>query len=367
MATVQQAFFLWLIYPDGMDPAKVPADRTGEGYGGETGIRTLGGLAPTTVFETAPFDHSGTSPRRVWEGRLRWGPGPCKGDLGSPVHILYLLRGPIRERPMIRTALLMLIALLAAPLRADPVHDLYEALGLPRVIEVMQAEGIEYGDQIAADMFAGRSAEDWEATVRLIYDDQAMKLAVINGMRAELEGKDVPAMLAFFEAEPGRSIVALEVAGREALLDSAVEESAKSALAEAEGSERLDLVRAYIAANDLVDSNVVGALNANYAFYGGLVDGGAFDFILTDEQILTEVWASEPDIRASTTEWVESFLLMAYAPLPDADLEAYIAFSESALGQDLNTALFAAFDPMFNDISRALGLGAARYMAGEEL
>ncbi len=34
-----------------------------ENYGGETGIRTLGGLAPTTVFETAPFDHSGTSPR----------------------------------------------------------------------------------------------------------------------------------------------------------------------------------------------------------------------------------------------------------------------------------------------------------------
>ncbi len=35
------------------------------GNGGETGIRTLGGLAPTTVFETAPFDHSGTSPRGV--------------------------------------------------------------------------------------------------------------------------------------------------------------------------------------------------------------------------------------------------------------------------------------------------------------
>ena len=33
-----------------------------EGNGGERGIRTLGGLAPTTVFETAPFNHSGTSP-----------------------------------------------------------------------------------------------------------------------------------------------------------------------------------------------------------------------------------------------------------------------------------------------------------------
>ena len=31
--------------------------------GGETGIRTLGTLAGSTVFETAPFDHSGTSPR----------------------------------------------------------------------------------------------------------------------------------------------------------------------------------------------------------------------------------------------------------------------------------------------------------------
>ena len=32
------------------------------GYGGERGIRTLGAQKSTTVFETAPFDHSGTSP-----------------------------------------------------------------------------------------------------------------------------------------------------------------------------------------------------------------------------------------------------------------------------------------------------------------
>ena len=39
--------------------------------GGETGIRTLGGLAPTTVFETAPFDHSGTSPRGSGGGAFK--------------------------------------------------------------------------------------------------------------------------------------------------------------------------------------------------------------------------------------------------------------------------------------------------------
>ncbi len=32
-------------------------------YFGEAGIRTLGALTGSTVFETAPFDRSGTSPR----------------------------------------------------------------------------------------------------------------------------------------------------------------------------------------------------------------------------------------------------------------------------------------------------------------
>ena len=34
--------------------------------GGEGGIRTLGTREGTTVFETAPFDRSGTSPRQAW-------------------------------------------------------------------------------------------------------------------------------------------------------------------------------------------------------------------------------------------------------------------------------------------------------------
>ena len=33
--------------------------------GGEIGIRTLGRLAPSTVFETAAFDHSATSPHEI--------------------------------------------------------------------------------------------------------------------------------------------------------------------------------------------------------------------------------------------------------------------------------------------------------------
>ena len=51
--------------------------------GGETGIRTLGGVAPTTVFETAPFDHSGTSPRGSGGGRLMGFGGGIKGGFGE--------------------------------------------------------------------------------------------------------------------------------------------------------------------------------------------------------------------------------------------------------------------------------------------
>ena len=45
-----------------------------ESSGGERGIRTLGGLAPTTVFETVPFNHSGTSPQGMWapQGASTW-------------------------------------------------------------------------------------------------------------------------------------------------------------------------------------------------------------------------------------------------------------------------------------------------------
>lgn len=43
----------------------------GEEIGGEGGIRTHGTLARTTVFETVPIDHSGTSPRTGRDGGRR--------------------------------------------------------------------------------------------------------------------------------------------------------------------------------------------------------------------------------------------------------------------------------------------------------
>ena len=88
---------------------------------------------------------------------------------------------------------------------------------------------------------------------------------------------------------------------------------------------------------------------------------------MSEEQILTDVWAQEGDIRESTTEWIYSFLYMAYGPLGDADIQAYITFSETEAGGDINRAMFESFDRLFEGISQSLGRAAAMEMTSQEL
>lgn len=280
-------------------------------------------------------------------------------------------------------ALLLLLAGLgfgAAPAQAQSsaaasetttaeVDALYEALGLPEMIGIMRDEGLEYGATIAEDLFGGRGGAEWEATVARIYDAGRMDAAVRAGLARALQGADAEAIAAFFTSDTGRRIVGLEVSARRALLDDAVEEASKeaAALAIADETPLAERVARFIEANDLIETNVVGALNSNYAFYRGLAAGGALPGEMTEEDMLADVWAQEPEIRDSTTEWVRSFLIMAYQPLPPEDLESYIAFSGTEAGQRLNQALFAAFDGLFEEISMALGAEAARFMAGQDI
>jgi hypothetical protein len=130
---------------------------------------------------------------------------------------------------------------------------------------------------------------------------------------------------------------------------------------------RLALIRDFAVAGDLIEMNVAGAMNANLAFYQGMADSGGAAAEMTEEEILSDVWGQEPQVRADTEEWLFPYLVMAYEPLSDEDLEAYTAFWESAAGKRLNTALFAAFDVVFTDISRDLGRAAARQMQGDDI
>lgn len=246
---------------------------------------------------------------------------------------------------------------------------LFDIMGLPDIIDIMRDEGVSYGGQVGVDLFPENVGPSWSAAVQTIYDPVMMQGAVKSAFVASLEGDDVAAMTAFFTSDLGRKFVELEIAARRALLDEATEAASNelAALARAENASRFQLVDEFVQTNDLIETNVVGALNSNYAFYSGLLQGGAFDGAMSDAQILADVWNQEDEIRESTADWIYSFLMLAYDPASDADLQAYIAFSQSDAGQQLNSALFDAFDDYFNEISLKLGLEAARMMTGAEL
>lgn len=264
--------------------------------------------------------------------------------------------------------LAMSALLLPTAVRAD-VEALYEVMGMDRIIAIMREEGLSYGAEMATDFLNGAGGPDWERTVDRIYDTEKMARTLKDGFGAALEGTDTDALVAFFRSDTGAEIIALEISAREALLDEAVEDASVTQLeaAQAGNDPRLALIRNYIDTNDLIESNVVGALNSNYAFYTGLADGGAFPFELTEQQIISDVWGQEAEIRAETTEWIQSYLLMAYQPLSDDQIEAYIDLSRTPEGSALNRALFDGFNDMFTQISRSLGLAASIYMGGQEL
>ena len=267
------------------------------------------------------------------------------------------------------TFALFVPALSAQAATPEEVQGLFDAMGLPELVEVMRQEGLAYGEDIARDMLGGASAPDWQARVGAIYDTDLMERSLLTGLQSELAEAEIGPVVAFFESETGQEIIGLELAARRAMLDDAVEEAAReaAAIAMADETDRHALIEAYAEANDLIETNVVGALNANLAFYQGLAMGGALPADLTEDQILRDVWAQEPEIRVSTTEWVYGFLTLAYEPLEDAELTAYTEFSLTPEGRVLNRALFAAFDGLFNDISRALGLEVAQELSSARL
>lgn len=248
---------------------------------------------------------------------------------------------------------------------------LARVLLIPEVIAVMRDEGIEYGLSMEDELFPGRGGSDWAVAVDLIYDAATMQRRFETVFAAEL-GDDAAlaaAIEGFFGDDRGQRILTLEVEARRALMDDAVEDAARARAEEMAAADdpRMAALKRFAEINDLVESNVMGALNANLAFYRGMAEGGAFGDDMTEEQMLSDVWAQEPDIRSETEDWLYPYLAMAYGPLPDEDLAAYSAFSETPEGKRMNAALFAAFDAVFVAISRDLGRAAARQLMGQDI
>lgn len=248
-------------------------------------------------------------------------------------------------------------------------RGLLKQIGMYDLLPIIREEGINYAAEMETDMFPGSGGGAWISAVERIYDINRMDAVVTERFAEAIEDADIAPLIAFFESDLGKEIVSLEISARRAMLDPSVENMSNEMvdIMRRDEEARLGVLGGFIEANQLLETNIVGALNSNLAFYKGLKEGGAFEADISEEQMLTDVWEQEPDIRESTTEWIFAYLALAYQPLSDADIEVYTSLSKTPAGSEFNRALFAAFDTLFVDISWDLGVAAAQFMAGEDI
>lgn len=273
---------------------------------------------------------------------------------------------------MFRAALVLFISLIALPIYAGPsdrVRPLFDLLSMQGFIEIIAEEGVGYGSALEEELFPRRGGPAWNETVEKLYAPARLEDALIEELNLGLTDNDLIKITAFYESELGQRIVGLEVAARRAMMDDAVEDAASEEwmAMEERGDARWQLLTAFVEGSDLIEANVAGAMTSNFAFYQGLVEGHAFDFTLTEEGILADVWSQEDRIRTTTTDWAYSFASLAYQPLTDDEFAQYLSFVETPEGKALNAALLAAFNDEFVKISRELGFSAARHISGDDI
>ncbi|WP_417255547.1 DUF2059 domain-containing protein [Celeribacter halophilus] len=270
------------------------------------------------------------------------------------------------------SAVLSLIAPMArAAADEEPFEQLMQAMLFGEVVDVLCEEGQGMAEDFVAAGY-GVPKPVWEDMLGRLYDPDVMARAFHDAMADSLEGADLAPMIAFYHSDLGKRIARLELDTRKTLSGEAAQLAAGEAWAELEpGSKRAELIEDYVQTNELVEMNVVGAMNSDIAYYQGLWSAGfESDQGVSDSEILNEIWASEPEVRADVSEWVYGFSTMAYDSLTDEEFAEYIAFSRTEAGQRLNHALFASFDAVYEQLSRGLGAGTARLMQsfeGEQL
>ena len=246
-------------------------------------------------------------------------------------------------------------------IQAEEPKQVLRALGLPDVIAVMRQEGLAQGADMSGSLLPSGAASDWQRSLEMIYNLDRMENTITRRFFKELGDVDMAPVLAFLTSPTGQRLVALKLSAREAMMEGDIEQAARAAFRalDEKSDARLTVL------NDLVEANITGALNANYAYYRGLHKSGALG--MSNQQMLEQVWSGEAEARADINECVFAFLLMAYTPLGEDVVSEYAALSQTVAGKRMNRALFAGFDEMFRDISFALGMATGRILQTQEL
>jgi hypothetical protein len=247
------------------------------------------------------------------------------------------------------------------------ISVLVDVLKLDEAAQILSDEGIDSAQGLNAEMLNGQGGPGFALQVEQIYDPARLAEMVRAELEAGLSAAAVEEVIAFYATPLGTQIIDLENAARRAIQETQIEDAARARYAEMldRDDPRLALITALIDGGDMITRNVTSAMNSNFQFFRGLADGDAVE--MTEQEMLDD---ASKDIEAEmeeTTIWLSGYMLLAYSPLSDDELRAYIGFSETPAGQAMNRALFSGFGKAYEDISYGLGRAVALNMTAEEL
>lgn len=299
--------------------------------------------------------------------------GFLSGMTGAVAALLAMAGAALAEAPASADRAAGPVAAIAAsagtPARdADLLYtELAELTQVGPLLQIVATEGARHGLGLEESLFPGRGGAEWAGLVARIQSPERLKQILDDAFREAMREADLAAVHGFFSSDLGRRVAAREVASRRSMLDADAERDAMRASAGG-GAEPIDAsIDTLIDELDLVANNVSGGLNANYAFYRGLGDGGALRKRMTETEMLAMVWGQEPDIRRATSRWLRAHLTLAYGVLSDDEMDRYVGFMSSPEGRRYSAAMFEGFGVVFERTSYELGRAAADFMARQDI
>ncbi|MGV6848608.1 MAG: DUF2059 domain-containing protein [Marinibacterium sp.] len=281
------------------------------------------------------------------------------GAGGSPV---------VRGVAYVWAAALVCVVAWPGPVRAQPVEDLASVLRIDDLMGLVREEGLRNAAEILPKTASGTVSDPILRAAVDVFDPVGMQADMREALELRMSPAQMRDAVAFFSAPAGRNLIELELSARRAIMDPQIEEIARAAWQERSGREDdalVDAIRRFVRINDLITRNAGATMVARYEYLQGLAEGGGK--VIDEDAALMEIWAHEPEVVKETESWLMGYLLLAYGPVPVADIEAYNEFSLDPAGEALNDAIFAGFETSYRRIARALGRIAGEAGAARDL
>ena len=261
----------------------------------------------------------------------------------------------------------LIISLCASYGKADVISDLYDALHMDRINEIIRLEGIQDAEGTGEAYLPPNSVDRFVAQAKSVYQLEAMERDFKRLLTQNLSIPDANKILLFYQKPLGKVASELEVSARIAISDAHIEEMAKLKLKEAVKSKnkRLDEIESVIRTLELVEQNLIGAYAAQFAFMYELSKLGVIE--LSKQEMIDLITNDEEKLKSEILEWLMAFSHMAYTPMSDEEFSDYSEFSKSELGIALNKALFSVYNEMAKDQSQRLASILGEFMKSEDL